>query len=293
MRVLKEFGAYLTIEKGLSRNTVTSYSADLAKFAGFLEGRGAGLDAIKKEDITAFMADMHAKGISASSASRMLSSIRGLCRYLILQGRMKEDPTENLPSPKKWQTVPKALSFREISALLADASAKGGGGLGLRDEAMVELLYSSGLRVSELVMLKLSNVDFTAGFMKITGKGSKDRIVPAHERVLLKVRRYVEELRPKLLKDKRSDFLFLTGRGKPMTRQRFWQTLRERGKRAGVDLSPHVLRHSFATHLIEGGADLRSVQKMLGHSDISTTQIYTKVTVERLKRVYNKNHPRA
>ena len=290
MRVLKDFGAYLAIEKGLSRNTVAAYSADLGKLALFLEGRGSGLVGFGKDDVTAFMASLHAAGISAASAARMLSSIRGLCRYLLLQGRITQDPTENMPSPKKWQTLPKALSFNEVSALLAADSQ---GGLGMRDEAMVELLYSSGLRVSELVSLKLSNVDFTAGFMKITGKGSKDRIIPAHERALLKVRRYVEEFRPKLLKDGRSDYLFLTVRGKPMTRQRFWQALKACGKRAGVELSPHVLRHSFATHLIEGGADLRSVQKMLGHSDISTTQIYTKVTVERLKRVYNKNHPRA
>lgn len=290
MPVLREFSAYLAIEKGLSRNTVTAYSADLGKLALFLEGRGARLAGFGKDDVAEFMASLHAAGISAASSARMLSSIRGLCRYLLLQGRITEDPTENMPSPKKWQTVPKALSFNEVSALLAADSQ---GGLGMRDEAMVELLYSSGLRVSELVSLKLSNVDFTAGFMKITGKGSKDRIVPAHERALLKVRRYVEELRPKLLKDLRSDYLFLTGLGRPMTRQRFWQALKVRGKRAGVELSPHVLRHSFATHLIEGGADLRSVQKMLGHSDISTTQIYTKVTVERLKRVYNKNHPRA
>lgn len=292
MRVLRDFSAYLAIEKGLSKNTVSAYSSDLAKFSQYLEGRGVALDDITKEYITGFMSHMHGEGISASSMARILSSIRGLCRYLLLQGRMNNDPTENMSSPKKWQTLPKALSFREVTSLLG---AHFDSDLARRDEAMIELLYSSGLRVSELVSLKLSNIDFSAGYMKITGKGSKDRIIPTHGRALDKVKRYVEELRPKLLKKKSatSDFLFLTARGKPMTRQRFWQALKEYGKKAGVELSPHSLRHSFATHLLEGGADLRSVQTMLGHSDISTTQIYTKVSIERVRKVYNKHHPRA
>jgi integrase/recombinase XerD len=163
----------------------------------------------------------------------------------------------------------------------------------LRDAAMLELIYSSGLRVSELIALKFSDINFEAGFLRVTGKGSKERVVPTHSRALESIKRYVHDLRPGLLKGRRSDYLFLTSRGKPMTRQRFWQTLKSYGQAAGVELSPHVLRHSFATHMLEGGADLRSLQKMLGHSDISTTQVYTKVTMERAKAVHKRHHPRA
>lgn len=287
--MLREFAAYLTIEKGLSKNTVSSYSTDLGKFSLYLDANGASLKGFSKQNVTGFIATLQDEGISEASVARMMSSIRGLSKYMLTQGRIREDPTENLTSPKKWQTVPKALSFREVSAILG---AQSHGSLSVRDEAMVELLYSSGLRVTELVTMRLSSIDFTAGYMKVMGKGSKERVIPAHERALGKVRRYVEELRPLLVKGA-SDYLFLTSRGKPMTRQRFWQAIKAYGKRAGVELSPHTLRHSFATHLIDGGADLRSVQKMLGHSDISTTEIYTKVTAERLKKVYNKHHPRA
>ncbi|MEJ2182467.1 MAG: site-specific tyrosine recombinase XerD [Nitrospirota bacterium] len=290
MGVLGDFTAHLAVERGLARNTVQSYAADLGKFHAFLEQRGKGLAAFGKDDIVDFLEQERAAGLSQASLSRALSSVRGLVRYLLLRGLMKEDPVENLPSPRKWETLPKALSQGEVKGLLRTS---GRGAFALRDAAMLELIYSSGLRVSELLSLTLGDVNFEAGFLRVTGKGSKERVVPAHPRALGKVRRYVRELRPRLLKRRHSEYLFLTARGAPMSRQRFWQALKAYGRAAGVVLSPHTLRHSFATHMLEGGADLRSLQKMLGHSDISTTQVYTKVTSERAKKVFQEHHPRA
>jgi integrase/recombinase XerD len=290
MSVLKDFLAYLAVEKGLARNTTGSYSIDLAKFEKFLGSRDKAMDSFSKEDVVDFIEGLKEDGLSVSSSCRVLSAIRGLSRYLVMQGLTKEDPTENLKSPKKWASLPKALSLDEIRELL---SVKHGNSLALRDQAMIEFLYSSGLRVSELISLKISDINFEAGFIRVLGKGSKERVVPAHPAALQKVKRYIEKLRHKLLKNKQSDYLFITSRGKPMSRQRFWQSLKTFGRKAGVELSPHVLRHSFATHMLEGGADLRSLQKMLGHSDISTTQVYTKVSMDRTKKVYDKYHPRA
>ena len=290
MSVLKDFMAYLSVEKGLARNTTGSYSIDLAKFERFLGPRDKALDAFLKEDIVDFLEGLREQGLSESSVCRVLSSIRGLSRYLVMQGLAEEDPAENLKSPKKWATLPKALSLEEVRGLL-DVDKKNP--LALRDSAMIEFLYSSGLRVSELISLKVSDINFEAGFIRVLGKGSKERVVPAHPGALERVKQYIEELRPKMLKKKQSDYLFITTRGRPMSRQRFWQTLKAHGSLAGVELSPHVLRHSFATHMLEGGADLRSLQMMLGHSDISSTQVYTKVSMDRTKKVYDKYHPRA
>jgi integrase/recombinase XerD len=288
--VLEEFTAFLTVEKGLSRNTAESYLTDLRKFRSFLEGRGRASDSFTREDIGDFLEFLRAAGMSVASICRVLSSIRGLSKYLLLQGLMEEDPSENLPSPKKWQTLPRPLSREEVGELLdSHRDAR----LALRDSAMLELLYSSGLRVSELVSLKLSDINFEAGFLKVIGKGSKERVIPANARALGKVKRYMSQLRPGLLKGRHSEHLFITTRGKPMTRQRFWQAIKSYGLMAGLRLSPHTLRHSFATHMLEGGADLRSLQKMLGHSDISTTQVYTKVSMDRARKVYSEHHPRA
>jgi integrase/recombinase XerD len=229
------------------------------------------------------------EGFSSASISRCLSSIRGLARYMLIENLRDDDPTENISSPRKGSRLPKAISLRVVKDLLLAQ----GGKFALRDMAMVELLYSSGLRVSELVGIRVSDVNFDAGYLRITGKGNKERIVPAHLDALKSVSIYMESLRPLLLKGKNSEYLFVSNRGKPMSRQRFWQTLKAYGRSAGVDLSPHTLRHSFATHMLEGGADLRSVQKMLGHSDISTTQIYTKISVKHAKDVFNRHHPRA
>ena len=287
--LLKNYEAYLAVEKGLAVNTVESYCSDLGKFARFLEEGGQSLSSFRKADVAGFLERMHEDGALSSSICRALSSIRGLAMYSLREGLRKDDPTENITSPKKWETLPKALSLGEIRDLLKAE----GGKLSVRDMAMVELLYSSGLRVSELVRLRVSDLNFEAGFLRVIGKGDKERIVPAHADALDSVHAYMDGLRPRLLKGRQSEYLFLTARGKPMTRQRFWQTLKAYGRAVGVELSPHTLRHSFATHMLEGGADLRSVQKMLGHSDISTTQIYTKVSIRHAKEVFDKHHPRA
>lgn len=286
---LKEFLAYLAVERGLAKNTVESYAGDLVKFSAFLSPRKRRLGSFRREDVMAFLDALRGSGSSIASVCRNLSAIRGLARYMLLQGLIKEDPTENISSPRKWEALPKALSVDEVRELLESGK---NGRFVLRDSAMLELLYSSGLRVTELVSLKVSDVNFESGFLRVVGKGGKERVVPTSPRALRKVKEYMRELRPELLKGRRSDYLFVTLRGRPMTRQRFWQTLKSYGALAGVELSPHTLRHSFATHMLEGGADLRSLQKMLGHSDISTTQIYTKVSMDRTKKVYSEHHPR-
>lgn len=294
MDLLKEFLTYLSAEKGLSRNTVESYNLDLGKFCGFLTSEGRDPVSFSKADIIDFMEQLREGDYSASSICRFLSSIKGLCKYLLMEGLIKEDPSENLHAPKKWERIPKSLGVSEVRSFLdSSSSCNISGPLTIRDSVMFELLYSSGLRVSELVLLKIEDVNFDAGFLRVIGKGSKERIVPLHRRALKRLKNYLQDERPRILKKKQSPFLFVTRRGSPMTRQRFWQTIKNFGKKIGIEISPHAMRHSFATHLLEGGADLRSVQKLLGHSDISTTQIYTKVTADRLKQVYSKHHPRA
>jgi integrase/recombinase XerD len=256
-----------------------------------------------RKDISRFIEKLRNDGQNSSSIARAISSIRSFCRYLLLEKIIDEDPSENLESPKKWLRIPKALSIEEIIRLLEQQAQSR---YYLRDRAMLELCYACGLRVSEIISLKMEDLKFDAGFIRVKGKGSKERIVPVSERAMSFVKRYLFELRPLLLKKgtvtitfatstlpSSDEYVFLSNRGQPMTRQRFWQALKRYATMAGIELSPHVLRHSFATHLLEGGADLRSLQKMLGHSDISTTQIYTKVTTDRLKKAYLKHHPRA
>ena len=290
---LKDFLTYLTVEKGLSRNTVESYHFDLRKFRDFLSSKGTNFISFTKADVIDFVERLRGEGYADSSICRLLSSIKGMCRYLLIENIIEEDPSENLRAPKKWDRLPKALSVSEVSSLL-DLSASGvSDPTVIRDHVMFELLYSSGLRVSELISLKFEDINLEAGFLRVLGKGSKERIVPLHMRAAEKLKSYASLQRAEILKRKRSPYLFVTGRGGPMTRQRFWQIIKRLGKRLGIKISPHTMRHSFATHLLEGGADLRSLQKMLGHADISTTQIYTKVTADRLKQVYSKHHPRA
>lgn len=291
MELLETFLTYLSVEKGLSKNTLASYSTDLHHFTGFLNtGKKSVLEATAS-DIIDYIETLRNGGYSTSSVCRHISSIRALYKYLLIEKKSDHDPSETIQMPKKWERVPKALSLAEIRELL---DTKLTGKTALRDAAMIELLYSSGLRVSELVSIKNGDINFEAGFIRVVGKGSKERVVPINHRAAESIRRYVSEERPAILKKKKDpQYLFITRLGRAMSRQRFWQTIRTAGKRAGIDLSPHTVRHCFATHLLEGGADLRSVQKMLGHSDISTTQIYTKVTTDRIRKVFNKHHPRA
>ncbi len=294
MDYLKGFLNYLSAEKGLSKNTAESYRLDLKKYRDFLLSADKDFLSASRPDIVDFIEVLRNEGYALSSICRFISSVKGLYRYLIIESFIKDDPSENLQSPKKWERLPKSLSVPEVESFLESSlSIDLSEPTSARDYVMFELLYSSGLRVSELISLKLEDINFEAGFLRILGKGSKERIVPVNIRAVESIKKYVSLQRAEILKKRSSPYLFVTRRGAPMSRQRFWQTIKKTGRRIGIELSPHTMRHSFATHLLEGGADLRSLQKMLGHSDISTTQIYTKVTTDRLRQVYAKHHPRA
>ncbi len=277
----------LWLEDGLAKNTLEAYRRDLALLAAHLKGRG--LAQAREQDLFAFLA---VRGGKATSAARMLSTLKRFYRYGLRERHVKADPTLKLDPPKRAPRFPKTLSEADVDALLAAPDA--GTSRGLRDRAMLEVLYASGLRVSELVGLKTFEANLDAGVVRVLGKGSKERLVPLGEEAVAWVQRYLADARPALLKKKSSDALFITDRGAGMTRQAFWHLLRRHGRRAipGKRLSPHVLRHAFATHLINHGADLRVVQMLLGHADISTTQIYTHVARERLKALHAKHHPR-
>lgn len=287
---LDNYFTYLSVEKGLSRNTIDSYSTDLKKYKSFLYERKKGIDSALRADIIDFIEILRNEGYAISSICRYISSIKALYKYKLVENIIDSDPSEDIQTPRKWERLPKALSISEVRELFETRLS---GRTALRDSAMIELLYSSGLRVSELIAIKLGDIHFEAGFIKVLGKGSKERVIPVNLRAIERIKQYMDQERPEILKKKQSQYLFVTKRGRPMTRQRFWQMLKAIGRRANIDLSPHTIRHCFATHLLEGGADLRSLQKMLGHSDISTTQIYTKVTTDRIKKVFKEHHPRA
>ena len=285
--LLDSFADALWLEDGLSKNTLASYRRDLEQLALFL--RKIPLEKAREEDLFSFLASRKGK---TTSAARMLSSLKRFYGWCLRERRIKADPTLKLDPPKRVPRFPKTLSEADVEALLAAPDA--GSPRGMRDRTMFEVLYASGLRVSELVGLKVFEVNLDAGVLRVLGKGSKERLVPLGEEAVDWVRRYLKEFRPALLRKKSSDHLFITGRGAGMTRQAFWQNIKRYGARAlpGKPLSPHVLRHAFATHLINHGADLRVVQMLLGHADISTTQIYTHVARERLKLLHAKHHPR-
>lgn len=283
---------YLSVEKGLSKNTLASYGTDLRRFGAWLRQQAIEMEAVQRPHIVLYIQSLRTVGISARSTARALAALRGLFRFLVGERHLKHDPTENVDNPKLWSTLPKSLQPAEVDALLAapDRSAPDG----LRDAAMLELLYATGLRVSELIRVKVEEVMLDAGFLRTFGKGSKERIVPFGDSARNAMMAYIESGRPHF--NRRNDVhLFLSNRGRPMSRQTFWMKIVRYARQAGIKshISPHVLRHSFATHLLENGADLRSVQMMLGHSDISTTQIYTHVSRARLQKIYDQFHPRA
>jgi integrase/recombinase XerD len=289
--LIREFLGYVRVEKGLSSNTLEAYERDLRKLLSFAVARGRELSTIERGDLVEFMKDLRQAGLGPQSVARTMVSVRNLYKFLILDGHMKYDPTVNVESPRSWQTLPKFLTKEEIERLLEAVDATEDEGL--RDRAMLELLYASGLRVSELVALKLADVNLDVGLVRCFGKGSKERQVPIGRSAVEWVRRYLPARR-RMVGDGSSERLFVTPKGGGMTRQLFWRRLVTHGGRAGLGhVTPHMLRHTFATHLLEHGADLRSVQLMLGHSDISTTQIYTHVTNERLRETLKKFHPRA
>ena len=291
---IRTFLNCLRVEKGLADNTIQAYRRDIGKFAAFCAGRKlAGPKDIQRGDVVDFLATLYRKGLDSRSVARHLVTIRHFFRFALLEGYVTDDPAATIESPRFRQSLPEFLSLEEVDRLLAQPDINSV--VGIRDRAMIELMYSCGLRVSELCGLRLADLQAESGCLRCIGKGNKERLVPVGKKALEAVQRYLRFSRPKLLGERTSPNLFLNQSGSPINRIAYWKLLGEYGRKAGLrkSLTPHMLRHSFATHLLDRGADLRSVQMMLGHSDISTTQIYTHVVEERLKQVYKAHHPRA
>lgn len=292
-QLLKQYLTYLNVERGLTTNTRQAYERDLLSLQRFLVKRGRDFLQCEPNDLFLFVLELKAQTKAARSIARATASIRGFYGFLVNEGFRQDDPTTYLNSPKLGQALPKMLSEATVEKLLTEPNEQTV--LTIRNLAMIELLYGSGLRVSELLSLKLTDVSLDVGYVKCIGKGSKERIVPMGEPAGKALEHYLLTARPRLLHSGSTETLFLNVRGRKMTRQGFWQILRQWAQEHGVTqpISPHVLRHSFATHLLDHGADLRSVQEMLGHTDIATTQIYTHLTRKRLLDVFKKAHPRA
>jgi len=292
------FLSYLRVEKGLSQNTILAYGRDLRRFAGFLAKRQKKkVDSINREDVVDFLSSLYGAKLDSRSVARYLVSLRSFFKYALMEELVRADPTENLESPKIRQSLPTYLRVDEIDRLLSAPNAATP--IGLRDRAMLEVFYSTGLRVSELLNLRLSDLDTRMGCVHCIGKGDKERLVPIGRKAIAAVEEYLAKARPQFVRwgvpPPHNQILFLTRNGRRLSRISIWKILHDYGVKLGLRgrLTPHKLRHSFATHLLEGGADLRSVQMMLGHADISTTQIYTHVVEERLKQIYKAHHPRA
>jgi integrase/recombinase XerD len=289
--LVDEFITYLRVERGLAENTIHAYSRDLIRFITYLETRNLTPVASSRVVIRDYLGNLTHE-LSKRSQARNVSAIKTFYRFLVSEGRMKENPARLVETPRIQQKLPEILSVDEVEQLLLQPD--GATPLGQRDRAMLELLYATGLRVSELVRLRMLDVNLEAGFVKTLGKGSKERMVPFGEKARQAIKTFLSDGRSALLKDGHPPYLFLNFRGKPLTRQGFWKIIKNHGIMAGIkkNIKPHGLRHSFASHLLEAGADLRSVQLMLGHADITTTQIYTHVTRERLKELHGMCHPR-
>lgn len=287
------FLSYCRVEKGLAENTIAAYGRDLKKLLEYAEKRGRSLQQFRRDDVVDFLTSLYRRKLDSRSVARHLVTMRNFFRFALVEGLIKEDPTLNIESPKFRMSLPSYLSVEEVDRLLAQPDTKTA--RGLRDKATLELLYSTGLRVSELTGLRVGDLNLEMGCLRCVGKGNKERLVPVGRSALAVVQEYLRLARPKLLHGKASPFLLLNQQGGKLGRIGVWRNLAAYGRRAGlrIKLSPHKLRHSFATHLLERGADLRSVQMMLGHADIATTQIYTHVAQERLKQVYKQHHPRA
>lgn len=292
----EEIGAFLdfiSIEKGLSHNTLLSYARDLRRYAAFIKKNNiAVLDRIGRSEISDFLLTEKDRGLSARSVSRALVAVRMFHRFLAREGRLKEDVAEAMEAPKIWKTLPEVLSISEIEVLLKVPDVRKA--QGCRDQACLELMYAAGLRASEAAGLKLSHLSLDEGILRVRGKGDKERLVPVGRLALKSVKRYADSARNRLLKGRAEDALFVSRAGRKMSRQAIWAILKKCAREAGLrkKVTPHILRHSFATHLLENGADLRVVQELLGHADISTTQIYTHMDRSRLKGIHQKFHPR-
>lgn len=292
LALIEAFADTLWVERGLSENTLAAYRADLQGLAIWLAARGGTLLIARRDELLDYLALRVQQGARPRSTARLLSSLRQFYRHLIRQGRITADPSARIDAPKLGRALPKSLTEAEVEALLAAPDP--GDLLGLRDRTMLEVVYATGLRVSELVHLTVDQVNLRQGVVRVTGKGRKERLVPFGEEALVWLERYLREARPQLLRGQLSDILFPTQRGTGMTRQAFWLIIKRYAAKACItkSLSPHTLRHAFATHLLNHGADLRVVQLLLGHSDLSTTQIYTHVARERLKSLHARHHPR-
>jgi integrase/recombinase XerD len=285
---------YLTVERGLAENTRVAYRTDLTQFIEFIQRRGIGqMNRVQRQHITDFLMDRRKHDVSARSLARQLSALRMFCRFLIREKLLADDPTQSVDSPRLWRTIPNALTYDEVDRLLAAPPTRTQ--LGLRDKAMLEFMYATGLRVSEVAKITLSDVNFDAGFLRIVGKGSKERIVPVGRQAAACIRRYLEKARPSFARRGQRGEIFLSTRGGPLNRKTIWHHIKKYARAAGITkhIMPHTLRHSFATHLLENGGDLRVIQEMLGHADISTTQIYTHIDQRRLKDTHYRFHPRS
>ncbi len=291
--MLDQFFHYLIVEKGLSKKTIEAYSHDLNRFVDHLRNKGIpDVEKAGKLDMRAFLISLKRQGLSSRTIARNLVALRTFFRFLIQEGRLEVSPAEELESPATAKKLPEILTLKEVERLLEQPNTQTL--LGMRDRAMLELLYATGMRVSELVQLPMNQMNLEGGYVLLYGKGSKERVVPLGSEAMKWAALYMKTTRGKLTKGKESPFLFINRSGKGMSRQRVWKSMKEYGLKAGIKkrIAPHLLRHSFASHLLERGADLRSVQMMLGHSDISTTQIYTHVAGERLKKIHQRHHPR-
>jgi integrase/recombinase XerD len=295
-RVVSDFIDYLKVEKGLGALTVSAYTRDIGQFAAVLDRSKRTLLNARRDDVRGFLQQLFANSVDGRSVARKLSALRHLYRFLLLDKRVDRDPTLNIPTPKQWKILPKSLAREEVETMLrtdvSQSAGKHSEALVLRNRAMLEVFYAGAVRVSEIVSLKLEDVKLDMGYVLVRGKGDKERIVPLGRSAQEALSSYLREARPKLAAGKNSPFLFIARGAKKLTRQRVWQVVGI-ASGAGRHASPHMLRHSCATHMVENGADLRTVQTILGHSDISTTQVYTHVALDRLKSVYAKHHPRA
>lgn len=290
-RRVRQYLHFCRTEKGLSDNSLQSYGRDLTQLARFL--KSTPLEAVTLDTLRSYLDRLRNTGLSNRSIARQVTTLRGFFAFCLEEGALATDPAELLVAPRIGSSLPKYLDVTSVDRLVK--APKEDSANGLRDRAMLDLLYATGLRVSELTRLRVSDLDLTEGMVRVIGKGNKQRLVPVGREALQSVERYMAETRPRLLKGRISPYLFVTARGTCMTRQCFWNLLKSHGKSVGIfrKLSPHVLRHTFATHLLDGGADLRSVQTMLGHADIGTTQIYTHVMRSRLQQTVERHHPRA
>jgi integrase/recombinase XerD len=295
--VLALFAGYLRIERGLARLSVVAYGRDLRQFAGFLKRRRRTLVETCRQDVRDYLGHLSHRKIDGRSAARQLSALRQFFKYLLLDGHLTTDPTLNIESPRQWRVLPKSLARAEVESMLSAPAAQSAAAFSeeraVRDHALLEVLYAGGLRVSEIAGARLEDLKLDSGYILVRGKGDKERIVPLGRAAQESLAAYLAKARGKLCQGRDSAYLFVARGGRPLGRQRLWQLVGRASLAAGRHASPHMLRHSCATHMVENGADLRTVQALLGHADISTTQVYTHVAMEHLKNVYRAHHPRA